>query len=204
MTKILIIGASGSIATVVRPALLAQTDAQLILAGRHPRRIHVTDADRETVLKLDVTQDDQLRAALQDVDVVYANLAGALDQYAAHLVKVMDEVGVKRLFFIATMGIYQEIPTWLGESPEPYTNSILRPYRLAADIIEDSDLTYTIIRPAWLDNAGDTTYELTKKGDPFGGQTVSRRSLADLIVRLVQHPDFGQRESFGINRPQAH
>jgi hypothetical protein len=45
---------------------------------------------------------------------------------------------------------------------------------------------------------------LTKKGEPFGGHDVSRESIADLVVRLIKDPEFGKRESFGINRPQAH
>jgi uncharacterized protein YbjT (DUF2867 family) len=65
-------------------------------------------------------------------------------------------------------------------------------------------LDYTIIRPGWLDYSNDTNYELTKKGEPFGGHDVSRESIADLVVRLIKDPEFGKRESFGINRPQAH
>lgn len=204
MTKVLIIGADGSIAEVAEQSLLNETDANLILTNRHPNRIQVTDPDRETVQKLDVTDDAALDKILPGVDVVYANLAGSMDTYADHLVKAMDRNGVKRLIFIATMGIYQEIPSWMGDSPEPYHNSILRPYRKAADIIEASDLDYTIIRPGWLDYSDDTDYELTKKGEPFGGHDVSRKSVADVIVRIVKDPSFGKRESYGVNRPQAH
>lgn len=204
MAKMLLIGASGSIGEIVAPEVLKNTDKDIILAGRHPRYITVTDPDREEVMKLDVTNDAELANALKDVDFVFASLAGRMDSYAEHLVKAMDKAGVKRLVFITTMGIYQEIPSWLGDSPEPYSNSILRPFRKAADIIEDSDLDYTIIRPGWLDYSNDTDYELTKKGEPFGGHDVSRKSIADVVVRMIKDPKFGIRESFGINRPQAH
>lgn len=203
MGKMLIIGASGSIGRVVAPEIIKQTDKDLVLASRHPQGIRVTDPDRETTAQLDVTNDQQLAAALDGVDFVFASLSGAMDAYADHLVKAMDKAGVKRLAFIATMGIYQEIPSWLDKSPEPYSNPILSSYRKAADIIEASDLDYTIIRPGWLDN-GDDNYELTKKGEPFGGHDVSRYSIADLLVHLIKEPDFGVRESYGINRPQAH
>ena len=204
MAKMLLIGASGSIGEVVAPAVLKNTDKDLVLASRHPRKIPITDASRETAIKLDVTNDDELAEALKDVDFVFASLSGAMDTFASHLVKAMDKAGVKRLAFITTMGIYQEIPSWLGESPDPYTNSILRPFRKAADIIEASDLDYTIIRPGWLEYSNDTNYELNKKGEPFGGHDVSRESIADLVVRLIKDPEFGKRESFGINSPQAH
>lgn len=204
MGKMLLIGASGSIGEVVATGVLKNTDKDIVLASRHPRRIPIDDPSREQAIHLDVTNDEELAEALKDVDFVFASLSGAMDTYAAHIVKAMDKAGVKRLAFITTMGIYQEIPAWLGDSPEPYTNSILRPFRKAADIIEASDLDYTIIRPGWLDYSGDTNYELTKKGEPFGGHDVSRKSIADLVVRLIKNPEFGKRESFGINRPQAH
>lgn len=204
MGKVLLIGASGSIGEVVAPEILQRTDKDLVLAGRHPNYINVTDPDREEVISLDVTNDAQLEQALVGVDFVFASLTGKMDKYAAHLVKALEKAGVKRLAFITTMGIYQEIPAWLGDSPDPYRNSILKPFRKAADIIEDSSLDYTILRPGWLDYSNDTNYELTKKGEPFGGHDVSRKSIADLVVRLIQDPEFGKRESFGINRPQAH
>lgn len=203
MTKVLIIGASGSIGSVVADVLLKKTDAELRLGSRHPGEIQITNPSREEAIKLDVTNDQELSEALQDIDFVFAALSGRMNTYAKHLVKVMDQANVKRLAFITTMGIYQEIPSWLGESPNPYHNMILLPFRKAADTIENSDLDYTIIRPGWLDY-GDETYELTKKGEPFGGHDVSRYAIGDLVARMVNDPSFGSRESLGINRPQAH
>ncbi len=201
--KVLIIGATDSIGRVVSTELLKNTDAELVLAARHISPTILSDVSRETAINLDVTNDQELATALDGVDFVFAALSGRMNSFAKHLVKVMDQVGVKRLAFITTMGIYQEIPSWLGESPNPYHNLILRPYRKAADTIEDSDLDYTIIRPGWLDN-GPADYELTKKGEPFGGHDVSRYAIADLVIKMVKNPEFGNRESFGINRPQEH
>jgi NAD(P)H-binding len=59
-------------------------------------------------------------------------------------VKVKQTVGIKRLIFISSTGIYDEVP---GER----YGSIIEPYRKAPSIIETSGLDYTILRPAWLD-----------------------------------------------------
>lgn len=203
MTKVLILGSTGSIGRVVTQELLKQTQATLVLASRHPDQIKIENPQREIAVKVNVMNDHELLAALKGVDFVFASLAGRMTTFAKHIIKNMDEAGVKRLVFITTIGIYQEIPSWLGKSPNPYFNLILRPYRKAADLIEASDLDYTILRPGWLD-FGSADYELTKKGEPFGGHDVSRYAIADLVIKMVNNPDFGIHESYGINRPQGH
>ena len=80
-------------------------------------------------------------------DVVYANLAGQLEQQAWCIVTAMEATGPKRLIFIRSMGVYDEVP---GER----TGSILDPYRNATRVIEDSDLDYTILRPPLVEQSG--------------------------------------------------
>lgn len=73
--------------------------------------------------------------------------------------------------------------------------SILDPYRQSAEVVEASDLDYTIIRPAWLNDRDEIAYGTTAKGEPFANADayVSRKSVADLIVRLAQNPAVGVR-----------
>ncbi|MDN6519299.1 MAG: NAD(P)H-binding protein, partial [Enterococcus sp.] len=73
-----------------------------------------------------------------------------------------------------------------------------RGFRQAADIIEASTLNYTIIRPGWFTN-GPVNYELTKKGEPFGGHDVSRKSIADLVKRVSEDLHYQNHQSIGIN-----
>jgi uncharacterized protein YbjT (DUF2867 family) len=85
---------------------------------------------------------EKLKEAMRGQDVVYANLAGDLERMAKTIVEAMDATGVKRLIFISSMGIYGEVP---GEN----YRSVLDPYRKSAEIIEASNLDFTILRPAW-------------------------------------------------------
>jgi len=197
MKKVLIIGATGSIGNAVRQMFLRKTDFQLTLFSRRADRLRL-DKTREKSISGNVTDNEKLSEAIAGQDFVFVALSGDMKTFAEHIVQVMDQENVKRLAFITTMGIYQEIPSWLGESPEPYSNGILRSFREAADIIEDSDINYTIIRPGWYTN-GPINYETTQKGEPFGGHDVSRNSIADYVVKLTQQTDLDNNASVGIN-----
>ncbi|AYM01569.1 NAD-dependent epimerase/dehydratase family protein [Levilactobacillus brevis] len=199
MTNVLIIGATGSVGSVTRQYFLDHTDDQLTLMARNTRRLGQL-SDRERAVTGSVTGTAALTAALKGQDVVFATLSGNLAGMAKSLVAAMDETGVKRLLFIASMGIYNEIPASVGASGNLATNPMLQGYRNAADVVEASDLNYTVIRPGWFDNGNDTDYQVTKKGEPFGGHDVSRKSIADLVVRLAHDETLGSRDSLGINR----
>lgn len=200
MTKILIIGATGSIGRVTRQYFLDHTDDQLTLMAQNVSRLGELNAERETAVAGSVTDAAVLQTALAGQDVVFAALSGNLAQMATNLVAAMDQAGVQRLLFITSMGIYNEIPASVGANGNLRRNPVLQNYRDAADVIEASNLNYTTIRPGWFDNGTDVAYQVTKKGEPFGGHDVSRRSIADLVVRLAHDETLGARDSLGINR----
>jgi uncharacterized protein YbjT (DUF2867 family) len=195
LTNVLILGANGQIARYAIDLFLNETDAQLTLYLRNSRKLRNIDSNRVRVIEGDVLDIEKLKEAMIGQDVVYANLAGDLEQMAKNIVEAMDATGVKRLIFISSMGIYDEVP---GEK----YGSILDPYRRSAEIIEASDLDYTILRPAWLTDQDEIDYETTQKGEPFKGRIVSRKSVADLVVKLALSPELEVRRSLGVNKPE--
>lgn len=199
MTNVLIIGATGTIGSAVRRTLLDQTNDQLTLFSRSAGRLQV-NPDREKAISGSVTNDGDLDKALQGQDVVFAALSGNLGEFARHIVAAMDRSNVKRLLFITSMGIYGEIPASMGGTPG-VVSPVLRPYREAADVIEASDLNYTVIRPGWF-TSGPVNYQVTHKGEPFGGHNVSISSIADAVKKLVADPKLDSRDSIGLNTPE--
>lgn len=199
MTNVLIIGATGTLGSAVRRTLLNETEDQLTLFSRSAGKLAV-DATREKAISGSVTIDADLNQALQGQDVVFAALSGDLPDFAEHIVKAMDRNHVQRLLFITSMGIYGEVPASMGGTLGK-VSPVLRPYRQAADIIESSDLNYTIIRPGWF-TSGPVEYEVTHKGEKFGGHDVSIASIADLVKKLVKDPTLDSRDSVGINTPE--
>ena len=200
MKNVLIIGATGTLGTAATQAFLIKSDNKLTLFARSANQIKIQDESRESVFVGDVMSDPDLEKALQGQDAVFVALSGNLGVYAERIVQAMDRNGVSRLVFITSMGIYNEIPASVGESGNLAYNPVLKPYRQAADVIEASDLEYTIIRPGWFTN-GPVDYEITKKGEPFGGHNVSIKSIADLVEKSIDD-DLYLRESVGINTPK--
>lgn len=188
MKKVLIIGATGSLATVVIEELKRQTEEQLTLFARNTKRLSATHHIQ--LVQGDALQYNDIRAAVTGQDMVYVNLAGNLEAMTKNIVKAMQEAGVKRLIAISSIGIY--------EQP---LKSILKPYRALADIIESSGLNYTILRPDWFTNANEIDYTLTKKGQPETGSAISRKSIAAFVGILVQNPTLHVNENFRISKP---
>lgn len=203
MTKIAILGAAGQIAQLVEPMLLKKTDVDMVLYLRHPNKLHQVDESREEIIKGDASNFNELKAALTGVDLVYANLAGAnIEDQAETVVKAMDANGIKRLIWVSSLGIYDEVPGKFGEWNKNILGSYLTTYRAAADKITESDLDYTIIRPAWLTNKDEVNYEKTVGAQtPFKGTEVSRLSVADYIVNIIENPEEDLKANVGLNKP---
>ena len=192
MKNILILGANGGLAQTVIPVLLENPELKLTLVSRNIRRLQAFANERVNVVQANVMDLPQLESLMQGQDVVYTNLAGNLEAMAENIVQAMNRTNVKRLIWISSMGIY-------GETGEDH-GAILEPYRRSAQVVENSRLDYTIIRPAWFTDGHEIDYQLTRKGEPFQGRQVSKRSIAHLIAKLIERPEFSIRESLGIGR----
>ncbi|MDE6044595.1 MAG: SDR family oxidoreductase [Helicobacter sp.] len=203
-TTVLIIGANGSVAKEAIAMFLQKTDVNLKLFLRNAKRLEHLKSPRVEVVEGDATDKVALTNAMGGVHVVYANLYGRnTPQMASAIIESMQAAGLKRLVWITSFGVYngqyQEIP----DSELARIASYIAPHREEVKVIEASNLDYTLIRAQWFSNADEIDYELTQKGEPFKNPSarISRKSIADLIVRLCTTPDFGIRQSLGINKP---
>jgi uncharacterized protein YbjT (DUF2867 family) len=190
MKNVIILGASGNIAKHVIDILVKKDDINLTLFLRNARRLRNKDVSKSRIVEGDVLDFNQLKEAITGQYIVYANLSGELEAMAKNIVKAMEETGVKKLIFISSIGIY-DVPL----------KSVLKPYRKAADVIEASDLEYTILRPTCFTGADEVDYETTRKGEPEKGSVISQKSLATLIAKIIESPEKYVRENLGVNKP---
>lgn len=201
MTKVLVLGAGGQVARHAVAMLSDDDSVQLTLFVRNPKKLMQAPA-KAKIVQGDVLDNAKLDDAVNGQDIVYANLTGEnLDAQARSVIASMQAMGVKRLIFVLSLGIYDEVPGKFGKWNTATIGEDLKPFRRAADAIEQSGLDYTVIRPAWLTEENEVDYELTERNEPFKGTVVSRKSVADLIVKIIQAPNLHVHGNVGVNKP---
>ena len=193
--KILIIGAAGSLAHYVINDLLENTNCDLILFLRNAYRLnHLNSNSRITIIEGDIKDNDKLQQAMKNIDVVYVNISGEMELLTKLIIDSMIQNKISRGIFINTCGIYNEI------NLKSSFSSLIEPYKKAAQLIENSSLNYTIIRPCWFSNKDEINYEITYRNDKFKNPNglISRKSIADLVRKCIVD-NIGIRDSLGIN-----
>lgn len=203
MVKILILGASGQIARHVVDMLVSRDDAELTLFQRDAGKLSRDLTVNARIIEGDVHNAAKLKEAMLGQNVVYANLAGDVDAQADAIINAMQGTGVCKLIFCTTLGIYDEVPGKFGEWNKREIGEYLPPYRKAADAIEASGLDYAILRPAWLTYVDEVDYEITERNEPFKGTEVARKSVAALVVELLQAPGALGDRNIGVNKPNT-
>ena len=204
MTNILVLGASGQIAQWVVNALGDNPSIRQTLVLRNPKKLTGLEPTNAQVMIGNVLDKKLLKSAMPGQDIVYANLTGEdLDKQAQAVISAMQKAGVKRLIFVLSLGIYNEILGKFGEWNNAIIGEDLKTFRRAADLIEASGLQYTILRPAWLMDDNEVDYETTAKGQPFKGTVVSRKSVGDLIAKVIASPELHIDENLGVNKPNS-
>jgi uncharacterized protein YbjT (DUF2867 family) len=192
MKNVIILGAGGQIAKKVIDILVKKDDINLTLSLRNKNGLRNKDISKCHIVEGNVLNYEALKNAISGQDIVYVNLAGDLEAMAQNIVKAMSETGVKRIIAIGSIEIYN--------TP---LRPVLIPYRRLADVIEESGLEYTILRPTWFTTADEVDYEITQKGEPEKGSVISQKSLANFIIRIIESPENYIRQNLGINKPNS-
>lgn len=183
------------------PFTARSSPSRLTLFLRDAKKLRGDAPSNSRIVEGDVLDRKALDAAMAGQDLVYVNLAGNLDAQMQNIIASMKAADVKRIAFVASLGIYDEVPGRFGEWNRREIGRYLGPYRRAADLLEASGLDYTILRPAWLTDRDEVSYETTSRDEPFKGTVVSRKSVVDLIVKIIQSSKLHLRDNLGVNKP---
>ena len=199
MKHILLLGATGTAGSMLAKQQAAEKEYHVTLFARHIKDTY--HQSNVTVVCGDAANPDDLREAVKGQDVVYSAISGGqLPDIAKNLVTVMPECGVSRLIFMGAVGIYNEIPASIGSQYNVDHEPPQVPNRKAVDIIEASELNYTIMRPGFLRNGAADDYVLTVKGEPAKGYITTLPSVMKLATRLIEDETLYSRESVSVTQ----
>ena len=115
MSKVLILGATGQIARWAVQMFGTHHEVEQTLLVRDAKKLKGDEPANAKVVVGDVLDTKLLAIIMKGQDVVYANLAGDVDTQTEHILEAMKKTGVKRLIFVNSLGIYDEVPGQFGE-----------------------------------------------------------------------------------------
>ncbi|MBR0369277.1 MAG: NAD(P)H-binding protein [Methanobrevibacter sp.] len=193
--NIAILGATGKFGISLTAKLLAVTDHHLTLISTSAGRLY-EDNHRITAKSVNATDARALRKALKDQDLVYFAISG---DYIPVMVDNIININPKRFIFMASVGIYNELE---GEGAEFNVDNDQSqiPNQYAAELIEASDVDYTIIRAGYLEHGEEDDYVISKKGETPAGYRTSMESVQKIALEIIENPKKYSRESISVTR----
>ncbi|MBD7894687.1 NAD(P)H-binding protein [Limosilactobacillus sp. Sa3CUN2] len=193
---------------VEKNILNGDPEVHLTLLLRNVQRLSdLTNNPQVTLVEGDANNEEALKAAIHAQDIVYVSFVehGAGAKLTQKIIKVMKDEGVHRLISSNILGIYDEVPGAFGDFNRKMCfgghiddNS---PVVLSDRYVEESGLDYTVLRIAWLNDRNDTNYTITHKGEEYVGVSVSRKSVAEVVTKIIENPNKWNNESIGFADP---
>jgi putative NADH-flavin reductase len=114
-----------------------------------------------------------------------------LSEMAANIVEGMKRNQTSRIIYLASAGIYKEIPGIMGFIAHRVMRNVFADHKKAADIIVDSHLKWTIVRPMVLThNPAKGTYRTAFEGVPNRGRKIARADVAHFLLAAITDDDF--------------
>lgn len=196
--NILLLGATGTFGKSFTKRLLSDTDYNLTLVSRNARNMY-KDSDRQKVINADVTNIEELSEVIKNQDVVYCAISGdQLPIVAENIVKCISDN--QRLIFMGAVGIYNEIPDELDGKDNVDNNIDQIPNRDAVNIIEKSNIKYTILRSGYLKDGSEEDYVITKKEEFAKGYITTIQSVEKVALEIMRNNDLHLNESISITK----
>ena len=196
--NIAILGATGRFGISLTAKLLAVTDHHLTLISTSAGNLY-EDNHRITAKSVNALDVRALKKALKDQDLVYFAISG---DYIPVMVDNIINLDPKRFIFMASVGIYNELE---GEGAEFNVDNDQSqiPNQYAAELIESSDVDYTIIRAGYLEHGEEDDYVITRKGETPAGYRTSMESVQKIALEIIENPKKYSRESISVTRDMS-
>lgn len=205
--NVLILAANGQIAQIVEKRLLTEPDFKdihLTLGLRRPSRL-ANLRNSAKLLEVDLTNASEVDQAMEHQDIV---LVAVVDHTSDNIITknviaAMKKQQVKRVIFANILGLYNEVPGEFGRWNHEKVAAGLKTAINSDKLLADSGLNYTTLRLPWLNDRDEIKYTITTRNEPYMGVSGSRKSIADVIVRIIADPSLYANNSIGIADPDT-
>ncbi|EGF52432.1 NAD(P)-binding oxidoreductase [Bacteroides fluxus] len=211
MKHVILFGVTGSIGNYIIKALETLNDVRLTLFVRNSLKLSKEQKEKHRIIEGDVMNYKNVKDALKGQDIVYFGLSGNLDAMVKNIIKAMKETDVKKIIAISSMGIYgaswkatlcrkKDAPGFLNSIMLTVMKPMFRQHRKLADIVENSGLDYTILRPGRFTYDDEISYQITYKGEPELGRDISRKSIAHFVMKIVKAPEQFTNQNISLTK----
>ena len=190
--NVVVLGAAGRTGRLIVAEAL-RSGHRVTAAVRSPASIPATPGLR--VERADVRDTDSQRAVIQGHDVVVSAIgpagrtAGNLYSDGARAtVAAMRACGVDRLLAITSVGVRHDDPHhawWYRSLIRPIGADLYADMARMEQIVRDSDLDWTFVRPTYLQDREPTgAFRVTDNSTPKGGWRITRTDVARFVEEL--------------------
>ncbi|RLQ93365.1 NAD(P)-dependent oxidoreductase [Falsibacillus albus] len=201
--NIIVFGASGGTGEHVVQQTLEEGHSVTAFV-RNPEKLTIS-YEQLKIIKGDALKFDDAAKAIEGHDVVISCLGAhglgkttELSQMTSNIIEGMKQHNVNRILYMASAGIYKEIPGITGWLAQKILKNVLEDHRRAVDQLAQSDFEWTAARPMGLTKKELTAHYRTKaEGIPEGGRNISRADVAHFFTRELQNRQF-IRQSVGL------
>lgn len=189
--RIFLLGGTGKTGMLFKDMAL-ENGHQVTVFVRSPEKVMASE--NLTIIKGDLSSVIQMSEAMKDHDVVVSCLGGndndksmVIHALTQVIVASMEKSHVDRIVSISSAGIHNEFSWITNMILKLFYKHVIDDHRMAANLIMDSGLNYTIARPLSLTDGNLTkTYRETPLGVPKGGKDLSRQDLAHFLLVVVE------------------
>ncbi|AEJ23291.1 NAD(P)H-binding protein [Weissella koreensis] len=201
--KVLIIAANGRISRLIEQRLLSESkfdDVELTLFLRDKSNLNsLKDNSRVTVIEGSLDKLDDVKNAVANQDLVFVGVVDHTEdnKQTKNVVEAMQQNQVGRVIYTNVLGIYDEVPGEFGRWNKAQIGRGLSSALRSDEILKTSGLDYTTLRLPWL-NDREINYEITHADETYLGVSGSRKSIADVVLKIIDNPEFLNHDSVGI------
>ncbi len=197
--NIALLGATGKFGRKFTAKLLTNPDNNLTLLSKSAEGIF-GENHRTKAMNVDATKLKDLKKVLKDSNIVYCAVSGP-DQ--PEIARNLVEVNPKRVIWMSVVGIYNELEEKNGGEFNVANEDEQIPNRDAAEIIENSNLDYTVLRVGYLIYGDENEYVITEKGETAKGYVSHIESVEKVALEIIAKPELYSCKSISVTKDMS-